>query len=138
MMTDNINTFATKFLSGDFDFPDVKTQIGAGWYDWFCRDTSLRGKTQKLGKKVLQLMKSDKIDAEANYVFFKNNCPMAGSLYDDFRICCSETGDVIYTVIPSCGHDSSKGQAQVWGRENNFDGPLVEGNWKTVKQFFGA
>ena len=134
----NIKTFAGNFLSGDYDSPDVKTQINAGWYDWFSRDTSLPAKTQKLGKKVLQLMKSSKIDAENNYVFFKNNCPMNGSLYDDFRICSMETGDVIYTVIPSCGHESSKGQAQIWGRENDFDGPIITGSWNDVKQFFGV
>jgi hypothetical protein len=47
-----------------------------------------------------------------------------------------ETGDVIYTIIPSCGHEREKGQAQVWGRENNFQEPLVAGNWKDVKTFF--
>lgn len=134
----NINDFAAKFLNGSFDLPDVKTQIDAGWYDWFCRDTSLAAKTQKLGKKVLQLMKSDKIDCENNYVFFKNNWPVNGSLYDDFRICDIQSGDVIYTVIPSCGHNSSKGKAQVWGRENHFNEPLFEGNWRDVKKFFGV
>lgn len=134
----NINDFAVKFLNGSFDSPDVKTQAEAGWYDWFCRDTSLPAKTEKLGKKVVQLMRSGKIDCEKNYVFFKNNCPMVGSLYDDLRICDMETGNVIYTVIPSCGHESSKGEAQVWGEENDFDGPLVSGSWKDVKQFFGV
>ena len=134
----NIATFATRFLRGEFDANDTGTQIDAGWYDWFCRDTSLAAKTQKLGKKVLQLMKSSKIDTEKNYVFFKNNCPMNGSLYDDFRICDPETGDVIYTITPSCGHNSNKGTAEVWGRENSFFEPLVSGSWKDVKTFFGV
>jgi len=132
----NINTFAIRFLRGEFLASDVKTHIEAGWYDWFCRDTSLANKTRSLGKKVLQLMKSDKIDTDTQYVWFKNNCPMNGRLYDDFRIADMETGDVIYTIIPSCGHEREKGQAQVWGRENNFQEPLVAGNWKDVKTFF--
>ena len=131
----NINTFATRFLAGEFYFSDVKTQCEAGWYDWFCRDTSLANKTRSLGKKVLQLMSSDKIDNENNYVFFKNNCPMKGPLYDDFRICDMETGDVIYTVVPRSGHT---GVAEIWGRENNFDGPVVSGTWRDVKAFFGV
>jgi hypothetical protein len=131
----NINTFALRFLRGEFIFSDVKTQCEAGWYDWFCKDTSLAAKTRSLGKKVLQLMKSEKVDPEANYVFFKNNCPMNGPLYDDFRICSLETGDVIYTVVPRSGHT---GMAEVWGRDNNFDGPLVTGTWKDVKTFFGV
>jgi hypothetical protein len=134
----NINTFAIRFLRGEFLGTDVKTQIEAGWYDWFCRDTSLKSKTQALGKKMLQLMKSDKIDTDKHYVWFKNNCPMYGRLYDDFRIADMETGDVIYTIIPSCGHEREKGQAQVWGRENDFQGPLVTGTWKDVKAFFGV
>ena len=131
----NIATFAVRFLRGDFDLNDRKTQIEAGWYDWFCRDTSLAAKTQNLGKKVLRVMKSSKIDIEKNYVFFKNNCPMRGSLYDDFRICDMETGNVIYTVVPRCSHS---GKAEVWGRENNFQEPLVAGSWKDVKAFFGV
>jgi len=134
----NIATFAARFLRGDFDRSDCKTQIEAGWHDWFCRDTSLEAKTRKLGNKVLQLMKSTKIDTEKNYVFFKNNCPMRGSLYDDFRVCDMESGDVIYTITPSCGHTVNKGVAEVWGRENEFKEPLVSGSWKDVKAFFGV
>ena len=138
-MTDmNVATFATRFTNGDFQLNDRTTQIEAGWYDWFCRDTSLAAKTTKLGKKVIQLMKSSKIDPINNYVWFKNNCPGDGSLYDDLRFADNETGDVIYTVIPSSGHTTNKGRAEVWGRENNFAGPLVEGTWKDVKQFFGV
>lgn len=134
----NIATFAVRFLVGDFESPDRKTQIEAGWYDWFCRDTSLAAKTQKLGKKAIQLMKSDKIDIQKNYVWFKNNCPCWGNLYDDLRIADIETGDVIYTIIPANGHKFTKGKAEVWGRENNFAQPLVSGSWKDVKAFFGV
>ena len=130
----NINTFVGKFLDGQFENPDVHTQCDAGWYDWFCRDESLRNKTRSLGKKVIQLLPSNKVDGENMYVFFKNNCPMSGSLYDDFRICDMKTKEVIYTVIPRSGFT---GQAEVYGRENDFDGPLVEGTWKDIKKFFG-
>jgi hypothetical protein len=131
----NIKTFVENFNTGAYVMPDVSTQIKAGWYDWFCRDTSLAAKTQSLGKKVVQLMKSEKIDIENNYAWFKNNCPMSGPLYDDFRIADMETGNVIYTIVPRSGHT---GKAEVWGRENNFDGPLVQGKWKDVKTFFGV
>lgn len=134
----SIADFATRFLRGDFDLNNRSVQIEAGWYDWFCRDTSLAAKTKNLGKKVLRLMKSSKIDIEKNYVFFKNNCPMIGSLYDDIRICDMETGDVLYTIIPSSGFSATKGRAEVWGRENCFNQPLVTGTWKDVKTFFGV
>lgn len=139
-MSDNmpIRQFLEEFNSGRFEDRAVKIQIYAGWYDWFCRDTSLVGKTRVLGRKMKQLADSPKIDIDTMYVWFKNNCPMYGHLYDDFRIADMETGDVIYTIVPSCGHDSEKGQAQVWGRENGFSEPLVAGNWKDVKAFFGV
>ena len=134
----NVEKFVINFLKGNYEAGDVDTQIDAGWYDWFCRDSSLAGKTKTLGNKVVQLLSSDKIDTENMYVFFKNNCPIYGSLYDDFRFCDIETGDVIYTVTPKSGHDNNKGIASVWGRENNFKGPLIEGSWKDVKNFFGV
>lgn len=130
-----IETFIRRFNAGEFIMPDRLTQVEAGWYDWFCRDSSLAKKTQKLGEKVKQIAASAKIDLENNYVFFKNNCPMRGPLYDDFRICSIETGHVIFTVIPKCSHS---GKAEVWGDENNFGGPLVSGTWRDVKKFFGV
>lgn len=133
-----LSEFATRFKAGEFEDPRVKVQIEAGWYDWFCRDTSLKAKTANLGKKAIQLMQSPKIDSETMYVWFKNNCPMIGRLYDDFRIADLETGDVIYTIIPSSGFAATSGRAEVYGRENAFKSPLAVGSWKDIKNFFGV
>lgn len=89
------------------------------FYDWFCKDSSLEGRANKLKGLVKKLVAKFNLNPNKVYVFFKNNCPMSGPLYDDFRIC-DEDG-VIYTVIPKCGHS---GKAEIWGRENNFKGPL--------------
>ena len=98
------------------------------FYDWFCKDSSLERKSWNLMKKVKTFLKHNPdIDLLTHYVFFKNNCPMRGPLYDDFRICNIETGDVVYTVIPKCGHS---GLAEMWGRENGFEGPI-----KTAETF---
>ncbi len=94
------------------------------FYDWFCKDTSLERKAKGLMAKVRKFIKKMNIDIDKTYVFFKNNCPCYGSLYDDFRICDAESGDVIYTVAPSLGYTKRKGEAEIWGRENNFDKPL--------------
>ena len=134
-MEKSVNEFANKFLNGDFENADVKTQIEAGWYDWFCKDTSLQRKTVALTRKLRQLILSDKIDIYKNYVFFKNNCPFDGGLYDDFRICDMKTGDVQYTITPKY---TVTGTAQVWGVDNDFDKPLVDGSWNDVKAFFGV
>jgi hypothetical protein len=47
---------------------------------------------------------------------------MNGPLYDDFRICDRETGDVIWSVTPKSGHS---GKAEVWGRQNDFQGAIA-------------
>lgn len=95
-------------------------------------------KTLSLGKKVKRIAKSHKVNVDTMYVFFKNNCPMVGTLYDDFRICDLETGDVIFTIVPKCGHTSKKGVTEIWGRENDFDAPLYEGDWKGALKWFGV
>lgn len=131
----NINQWIEKFDNYDFHIPEVAVQIEAGWYDWFCKDESLLGKTKKLGVKVKQIAKSDKVNCETMYVFFKNNCPMVGPLYDDFRICDIKSGDVIFTITPRSGHT---GKAEVYGRENDFKEALAEGTWKDIKTYFNV
>ena len=132
----NIREYIQRFDAGEFEAPDFNTQCEAGWYDWFCKESSLRNKTKKLTAKLKQILASPKINQDTMYVWFKNNCPGEGSLYDDFRIADIATGGTIYTIIPASGFTTDKGKSEVWGRENDFDGPLVYGTWKDVKAFF--
>lgn len=133
-----LREWIVKFDNHEFDLPFIDIQCNAGWYDWFCDDKSLVGKTMRLGKKVKQIAMSNKINLDNNYVWFKNNCPVAGNLYDDFRIADIATGDVLYTIVPSSGRDDEKGKALVWGKENDFEEALVEGCWKDIANFFGV
>lgn len=130
----NITSWVAQFRAGAFDAPDRVTQIKAGWYDWFCKDTSLARKTQTLGKKLNAVMHSPRFNVDECYVFFKNNCPMVGPLYDDFRICDIKTGDVIFTIIPK---EPRSGKCEVWGRGNGFDGPMFSADkWSEVVKWF--
>lgn len=112
------------------------------FYDWFCADSSLKNKSIKLFKKLEQLSKTKKFDIEKTYCFFKNNCPIVGGivggLYDDLRICDINTGDIIYTITPSIKRRSGNSISEVWGKDNDFNGPLFLGTWKEVKTFFGV
>ena len=137
----SIRTFVEKFEAGLFEDPARSVQCEAGWYDWFCRDESLRNKTRVLGRKVVQLSKSSKINIDTMYVFFKNNCPVDGSLYDSFSICDIATGDVCYWIAPRLGYNGvDKGKPQVSSYSNlvptlskeNFE------NWKEVLKEFGV
>ena len=86
-MMDRLRLFRwiDEFMEGNVDADDVKTQIKAGWYDWFCKDSSLANKTKKMGNIIKQVKRGGKVDLENWYVWFKNNCPMCGPLYDDMR-----------------------------------------------------
>ena len=96
------------FNSGSFESSDVKVQIEAGWYDWFCKDSSLKNKTKRMGNIIKQLKPGGKVDLDNSYVWFKNNCPLQGSLYDDFRIADLESDVTLIVVqLNSPWHDKT-------------------------------
>jgi hypothetical protein len=88
-----------------------------GFYDWFCNDKSLPARSERLTGKLRRVLQFNvgKFDPTKVYVFFKNNCPLYGKLYDDFRICDLETGDVLFTITPAMGYDNQYGKASLWG-----------------------
>ena len=124
----SINEWINKFLSGEFDSQDVRVQIQAGWYDWFCKDSSLANKTKKMGNIVRQVKRGGKVNLDDWYVWFKNNCPLNGPLYDDFRFASLETGDVQFTIQINCCWN--KHRYAVYGRtpdgEGHWDEPLFK------------
>lgn len=93
------------------------------FYDWFCKDKSLKNKADKLFKATNRFVEEFKVNIDINYVFFKNKCPMRGSLYDSFSICNIESGDVMFWVTPKSGHN---GMAEVCIRDRGFDKPLTD------------
>ena len=125
----NVLAWIDRFNNGDFDKEDVKTQIEAGWSDWFCKDSSLLRKTQRMGRIIAKLNHGGKVDLASCYVWFKNNCPLNGPLYDDFRFADLENGEVQFTIQLDCCWNNHK--YVVWGRrekgkEFNHDKPLFE------------
>lgn len=132
-----ISTWLKNFEEGKYNSPNVDVQIDAGWYDWFCKDTSLRNKTYKLAPKVKQIAQLlGENFMNTHYVFFKNNCPFVGKLYDDFRFCDLKTGNVIYTIAPKSGYDNDESKAFVYGAPNQFKEVLVTGKWPDIVQYF--
>lgn len=136
-----IREWVKKFDAGEFNAPDFKTQCEAGWYDWFCKDSALARKTQKLGRYLKTLLKTGAIDVDNSYVFFKNNCPGVGTLYDDLRVCDLATGEVIWTIVPKSGHRSKEGRAGIYGsldgtvENRDFSAALAEGTKKDIVAF---
>lgn len=123
-----ISKWIDAFVGGEFDYEDVKTQILAGWYDWFCKDSSLMRKTKRMGNIIKQIKSGGKVDLENCYAWFKNNCPLNGPLYDDFRFAKLENGDVQFTIQLDCCWNKHK--YAVFGRTPDgvfhSDTPLFE------------
>ena len=114
-----------EFEKGNIIDSEGKSNDCYNFYDWFCNENSLQRKSIKLFKAVKRFVKYAKIDTSKYYVFFKNNCPMNGPLYDDFRICDRESGDVMWNITPKSGHT---GKAEIYGRSNDFKGVIAEGD----------
>ena len=143
MKCHSVREFIERFDNGEFDSSDVDTQIDAGWYDWFCKSSSLRNKTLKLAPIVKRLAKSDKIDIDNMYVWFKNNCPAYGNLYDDIRFATKGDKDGyegnVYVIAPRVGYKvvPAGKKAQVSDVKNG-EFEAVSGRMSDVYKYFGV
>jgi hypothetical protein len=95
------------------------------FYDWFCKDSSLERKSKNLMAKAIKFAKKLNIDLDTHYIWFKNNCPYGGRLYDDFRFAEVESGNTVWTVSPCEGRN---GRAEAYGKINGWNTPFLEGN----------
>ena len=125
----NVSRWIDEFNEGNFADADVKVQILAGWYDWFCKDSSLVNKTKRMGNIIKKVKDGGKVNMSDWYIWFKNNCPLNGPLYDDFRFADIETGEVQFTIQIDCCWNLRK--YVVWGRKEpgapfNSEKPLFE------------
>ena len=138
-MKDNMSVrqWQEKFRAGAFDAKDRYTQCMAGWYDWFCQDNALAGRLKKIGRVVMGV--TDPFIMDNFYVWFKNNCPVAGPLYDDVRFepLSGECDGKYFVVALDSPHERAK-WALVTERYG-FDAPEFEcGNIRDMVRYINS
>jgi len=103
------------------------------FFDWFCRDKSLKNRMLKLKGKLSFLVKSGLVGGDRHTAIFKNNCPFHGELYDDLRVIDIETDEMVCGLAPSLGYWSKKGQCEFWTFDENR--VLVERLFRNYQAF---
>lgn len=78
----SVREWREAYASGKFG-SNVDGMCAAGWYDWFCSDSALPGRLEEFISLIKGITNDFILDNF--YVWFKNNCPIVGPLYDDIR-----------------------------------------------------
>ena len=117
----SVRQWQEKFRAGAFNAQDRYTQCEAGWYDWFCSTEALAGRLKKIGRVVMGI--TDPFILDNYYVWFKNNCPMSGPLYDDVRFepLTGERDGKYFVVSLSSPHETSRWT--LYTERNDFNEP---------------
>ena len=104
----SVRQWQENFQAGAYHSSDFATQCKAGWYDWFCEDNELASRLNELAEVVTGI--TDPFVLDNYYVWFKNNCPMMGDLYDDVRFepLTGERNGKYFLVVKDCPYEQSR------------------------------
>ena len=130
----SVREWQKQFRDGEFESRDRDTQIIAGWYDWFCDDAALAGRLKKISPVVMGITEPFILDNY--YVWFKNNCPLCGPLYDDVRFepLSGERDGKYFVVTKDSPHEKAKWALHT--ERHGFDSPEYEcGNVRDMVRY---
>lgn len=136
-MSENLN-FKAQFAAFKANSEEYIDNGSYFFWDWFCSPKALKIKSKLLMTKAEKVISKLGLDPEKHRVFFKNNCPMNGRLYDSFSICTNdEANDVVIWCTPCNGHKSVEGQAELVDfrikTEEEHNGRTIKANsWKEL------
>ena len=135
----SVRQWQEQFRAGAFDSTDFATQVKAGWHDWWCRDEALAGHLKKIAPVVMGITEPAILDNY--YVWFKNNCPVKGPLYDDVRFepLESERDGRYFIVILDSPHEKQKWTMYSERHDSSFETPEFEcGNVREMYRYLNA
>lgn len=104
----------------------------SNFWDWFCRESSLKNRGIALDKKVNQLIKLGVIDPDSMKVSYKNCCPLYGNSYDIILVQKVDSDEDVVWIEPSSGHESNKGVASAYNYSNGKSYEFA--NWSDMKK----
>ena len=106
------------------------------WYDWFCSKDTLHRRGLRLLRALRSIRNSPRFDRANMAVWFKNNCPMTGSTYDDMRISDLKTNQNAFVIVVPSNRYGKPHPWEVFVPENGYKTPVVSGDWKTIRKWF--
>ena len=130
----SVREWQEKYRAGEYKSRDCNTQVRAGWHDWFCGDDALAGRLERISPVVMGITEPFILDNY--YVWFKNNCPLSGPLYDDVRFepLCGERDGKYFIVTKDSPHEKAKWALHT--ERHGFDSPEYQcGNVRDMIQY---
>ena len=118
----SVREWQEAFRRGEFSAPDFETQVKAGWYDWFCEEEELAGKTALLGEVICDVIEGGKLDVDGTHPFFMNCCPASDDpLYDSLRF--NDGKDNVF--VCNFGDERDIAPVTVYSSINGYKDPVA-------------